>query len=375
MSGAAVAIAAVSIAVAVDAGTTLAIVAAVGATVSAIGVVTHNQTLAIAGGVIGAVGAIGGLASAAGMFSSAADVAGGSSIFDAGGLASDGGFAGAVGSDVAAGGSLVTPQAQALIDAGLTSGTQSAGISSSVMSGTDILNEVSGSVTVPGTASAETTGSLVNSSSPTKGTVAAQDSVTPVAATDTSVTGTTGTSTALSPSDQALHDAALQKALDQAAGTTPPTADVPNAPSAPDTPALVTGAPNTTSSVTGAPANPLDASVPGSYAAAKTAASINVLKNGAPVLQPSSSFGGIWNFVKGNQALVSGTIQAGAALIGGATDSLKPAQINALNAQANANQAAANLSTQQLANINGPIPVARRTPLVNQPNVTGQVAA
>lgn len=369
MSGAAVAIAAVSIAVAVDAGTTLAIVAAVGATVSAIGVVTHNQTLAIAGGVIGAVGAIGGLASAAGMFSSAADVAGGSSIFDAGGLASDGGFAGAVGSDVAAGGSLVTPQAQALIDAGLTSGTQSAGISSSVMSGTDILNEISGTVSVPGTASSSVSGSLVNSADPTSGTIAGTDTATPVAATDTGVTGTPA-------STPGTASSSVEGTLDtQAAGpttTVAPSVDTPVAPDAPDTPAVVTGTPNTTSPVTGTPANPLDAGIPGSYAAAQKAATT---AGSVPVGGVVSPYASVWNFVKSNQTLVSGTIQAGAALIGGATDSLKPAQINALNSQANANQAAANLSTQQLANINGPIPVARRTPLVNQPNVSGQVAA
>jgi hypothetical protein len=59
--------------------------------------------------------------------------------------------------------------------------------------------------------------------------------------------------------------------------------------------------------------------------------------------------------------LLGGVIQAGAAFISGATSTLTPAQVAALQAQANANQAAANLSNRQLSNMSQPIPAATRT--------------
>lgn len=377
MSGVAVGSAVLATAIAVDGvatvgftlATTLSVISAVGAVTSAIGVLTHNQTLAIAGGVIGAVGAIGGLASAAGVFAEGGIFGSAAGAPSAAGAGAD---VGTLAADAGAG-SIAAGTNQVLIDAGLEAGQQSAGISSSVMSGTDILNEVSGAVVSPGSASAEVGGSLVNSADPATGSVVGSD-VTPVTATDTGVTGATP-GTASADSTAVLES---QGAGPEGVTTSVAAPAAPDAPAAPGTPAEVTGVNNSTSPITGAPENPLDAGIRGSYAASQKAVAIQNLKTGPTIYTPgSNSFSDVWNFVKGNPGALYGTIQAGGALIGGATDSLKPAQINALNAQANANQAAANLSAQQLSNINGPIPTARRVPpgLVNQPAVTGQVAA
>jgi hypothetical protein len=72
----------------------------------------------------------------------------------------------------------------------------------------------------------------------------------------------------------------------------------------------------------------------------------------------------------GGGRLAASLVQAGGAFIAGATSTLTPAQVAALNAQANANQAAANLSQRQLSNMGQSIPVASRTAtppgLINQ---------
>lgn len=346
----AVAVAAVAIGVAVEVGTTVAIIAAVGATIGAVGAVTGNKELAIAGGVIGAIGAIGGLASAAGIFSSAAS---GTSLFDAGGLASDGGFAGAVGADVAAGGGgSLSAQAQALVDAGLNPGTQSAGISSSVMGGSipangDIINMASGQVTTP---------DVALNAAPANAQPA---DVTPVTATDKGPVTLEGSQTATLDSQGA-----------------PPTPSV-TVPATPGTPSATSSILNGGQGVTGVPASStqqalVDAGLSPGTQSPGISSDVALGGNWSP--SGTSPFGGVWNFVQKNGTLVSGSIQAGAALLAGATDTLKPAQIKALEAQANANQAAANLSANQLANLNAPIPVARRTGMINSPPVTGVAA-
>ncbi len=94
---------------------------------------------------------------------------------------------------------------------------------------------------------------------------------------------------------------------------------------------------------------------------------------GAGTAGTSSGGSGIWDSLKGildqkgTSTLLSGVIQAGSAFIAGATSTLTPAQVAALNAQAAANTATANLSQRQLSNMGQPLPVASRTP----PPVTG----
>lgn len=95
------------------------------------------------------------------------------------------------------------------------------------------------------------------------------------------------------------------------------------------------------------------------------AAGTTIAKTGSDLVK--SPFSQIMDLIKtpGGGTLLSGAIQAGGAFIGGATSSLTPAQVKALEAQAEANHAAANLSQRQLANMGQPIPVARRNGLIN----------
>lgn len=66
-------------------------------------------------------------------------------------------------------------------------------------------------------------------------------------------------------------------------------------------------------------------------------------------------------FAKNNQLLSYGIIQAGGSFISGLTNPMTPAQINALDSQANANNAAAALAQRQAANMSGGLPTATVT--------------
>jgi len=78
--------------------------------------------------------------------------------------------------------------------------------------------------------------------------------------------------------------------------------------------------------------------------------------------------GSITGFVSDNPLLSYGLLQAGGQLISGLTSTLTPAQVSQLNAQAAANQAAANLTTQQTQNLAQPKPVASLAPVTGTPN-------
>jgi hypothetical protein len=76
----------------------------------------------------------------------------------------------------------------------------------------------------------------------------------------------------------------------------------------------------------------------------------------------------IMGFVQKNPMLAYGALQAGGQFLSGLTSTITPAQVSALNAQAAANQAAANLTAQQTANLAGPKPVATLAPVTGTPN-------
>lgn len=351
-------------------------VAVAGAVLGAVGTVTGIKPLQYAGLALGAVGGIGALAVSAGV------IGGDALTTAAGGLASDGGFAGAVGSDVAAGGGVAASATdQALIDAGLQAGTQSAGISSSVATGAntasgDIVNAINGQVTTP---DASLTAAPANAQSPT---------VQPSAATDTGATGVDGQPIAQGDGTGGTlgtqgNPAEKPGLVDQGAssplpvGTAAPPAPAAAAPSAP-----ATGANPVTQAAWSTTPDP-NAGIAGSADAAAQAAA----KYGAVVVNPTTAAsaaqladGGTGAFSKiidilgkpGIGTLTAGAIQAAGSFIAGATSSLTPAQVNALKAQANMNQAAANLSTQQLSNIQSGIPTAARTPPAGIVNATAQ---
>ncbi len=321
----AVGFAVAAIAVAVDVGTTLAIVAAVGATIAAVGAVTNNRTLMIAGGVIGAIGGIGALATSAGIigadaFSFGSNAASGlaSDSAIAGGITSDAGFAGAVGADVVPGGAAAVGDAS-VSAAGGTS---------------DIIDQIAGTVQP-----------VEGSTSPVIASADAPN-VAPTAAVDNSTI----------PQGVENEQQASSLGLPTGQGDSPPpVGQAPTAPTAPSDPTVAGSTPGT--------ANPMDAGIPGSYQAAQNA----VGKVGA-VTMPATDGSGIWGTIKdllgsnGGGRLLSGVVQAGSSFISGATNGLTPAQIAALNAQAQANQAAANLSNRQQANMAEPLPVASRAP-------------
>ena len=74
---------------------------------------------------------------------------------------------------------------------------------------------------------------------------------------------------------------------------------------------------------------------------------------------PASQLGSIPRQIEGVQF---GSIQAAGSFLSQATNSLTPAQVAQAQAQANANNAAANLTNLQISNLTQPIPTAARAP-------------
>lgn len=94
----------------------------------------------------------------------------------------------------------------------------------------------------------------------------------------------------------------------------------------------------------------------------------------------NSIWGDIWGFAKENKSLVLGGMMSLGSFMSGALSPKTPAEVDALNAQAERNRAAAQLENTQnqlmqrrLANMGQPIPVASRTGLINMAPVTGRV--
>jgi hypothetical protein len=88
------------------------------------------------------------------------------------------------------------------------------------------------------------------------------------------------------------------------------------------------------------------------------------------------AFSGILKFAKENPAVALGTIQAAGSFLQGSFNSLTPAQVAALKAQAANNQASANMTQTQVDNMKQGFPVATRRPggLINSQPVTGAAA-
>ena len=302
----------------------LEVVGAVGATVSAIGAVTHDKTLSTVGMVLGGIGGIGALASSAGLFG--ADAAAGTPLF---------GDASSSISDIEP--VTVTPQAASIgMDNGL--GTAGAAPVNAVQEGQlpDVVNSLNPSN--PASGAAESSASDIQ-----------PVSVTPPAASIGSDSGNllptgAGNPTGLNPASSA-------------ANATPPSGT-----------AISGGAP-------GAPA--AAPTVPGTAAPAAPSAPSAADRGGA--------LGGLLSFANKNPAVTMGLIQGAGSFLAGATSTLTPAQVAALNAQAAQNNAAAKLSQTQQTNISQPIPTASRTQpsagqggIINSPmptsNVTGVAA-
>lgn len=334
-----------------------ATIAAVGATIGAVGAVTGNKALMIAGGVVGAIGGVGALAQSAGIIGSDVGLFGGSfgDGFGSGGSVFGGESFGPPGN--------LSPQAA--IESWNGVGPEPFGppnpSTAPALSGAPTPTDPSQIIN-------QSSGALQPVEASTGPTLAAAQSpnVTPAAAVDNApipqgdiTGGTLGTTNNPAAADpNAVVD---------------PSATGSQTPAAPAAPGAAPTSPNTN-----VPTTPAATAGPSGTAAPGVAGPI-----AKPPADPSfwDSLVGILD-KKGASTVLSGVLQAGASFIAGATNGLTPAQIAALNAQADANTAAANLSRIQQSNMQQPLPVASRAApvtgapmgLINTPprlNVTG----
>lgn len=350
---------AVAIAVDVSAGaaiaagtiTALGAIAAVGATIGAIGAVTGNKALSIAGTVLGVVGAVGSLASASG-------------------LLGDAGSAPLFGPATAAG--TADEAAAGTIDA--MSGGGSLATSDITDSGLNAVDPTTGETITQATGGAD--------AAPT---AAAADGTTTQAsaATNAADPGAVPAGTEMAPQDAAAVQSSTQAA---AAGGTNATAmnvvgetpiSPPSGASANPVPALPPGALTAnapgqaglpTPNVTETPAP--GSGAPGSGLSATANPELNTSAAATENTGPSgfaSVLSGIQDFTKSNPLVSYGILQAGGSLLSGLTSTLTPAQVSALNAQAAANNAAAGLTQQQTANLAMPKAVASSSPVTGTP--------
>lgn len=355
-----------SVAVAAVTLNPFAIVAAVGAVANVVGYYTHSKELQIAGGVLGAVGAIGGLANAAGLFSLSdigldaastglswgSEAASGASSFGASGageLGLPGAGAGAAAASAAGPVTVDTMPDVVSIAGGVASPEMSwpTGMPSNVAASANapaIMPEAAVNTNVAEGLTPSVGGGMINTPAPTF----------TASGSDTAQLQSFGQATVGAEAPAGAPGTMIN------ASATPvdPTAGVSGAVAPSANPADV--AAGTTAAET---ASPFGGNATG-VASAKSAADPTVWDK-------------IWKFVDTNSGgrILSGALMAGGAFLSGATNAKTPAEIEALKAQAEANKAAANISRQQLQNMQGTLPTAyRRSDLPQAPAVTGSVA-
>lgn len=291
--------------------TALEITAAVGATIGAIGAVTGNKALSMAGTVIGAVGAIGGFAAGAGLLGESA--ASNAPLFGAAPASSTADAASAGTIDAIAG----DASASGLID-----------VPPAPPGGVGAVDPVTGDVISQ---------------------VASGADIAPSAANDTITLASTSTNA----SDPAAKLAA--DASDESAG------------------GLINSSPTTMPDASAAGDIPTPPQPPANLGAVDPTTGKIITKGldetGTEISMPGQSgmFGSILDFAKKNPVVALGALQAGGSLLSGATSTLTPAQVSALNAQAAANDAAAALTRQQTANLAAPKAVASSAPVTGTP--------
>lgn len=317
--------------------TTFAAIGAVGATIGAIGAVTHDKTLSTVGMVLGGIGGVGSLANAVGAFGEGATI---NSVFGSASAASTG--AASAATPVAAAGGSFMDGAGAAADA-VTPGVETV------------------TVTAPSLNAADTAISGGNIFAD----MAALGGATPAAASTVSPENDPLSSTTKASPDQSAQSTA-EKATAEDTGTTAKDADgLPISTAQSGTPTT-----STPSSIPTMDKNWLNDQFPGGGTEGITqkapSGSSYTFSNGA--WAPAAS-GGIMHFLgtEGGGLMGMGVLQAAGSFLSGATDTLKPAQVQAYQAQAAANNSAAALTNKQVANMNQPLPTARRM------DVTGKV--
>lgn len=317
--------------------TALEVTAAVGATISAIGVVTGNKTLSMIGAGLGLVGGIGAIASGAGLFGAA----GSESLFGSSGSAADAASAGA---------DTIDTLSNQVTDAGMSATAGTSQGASDALSGWQTTTEFSG---LPGDAgpaigSAATTGAAAGVPAP--GTL--PETAAYAVSTDPA-SGAGSIAAPAAPVGEAATSAPLPSLLPDGGTSSamPPSVFTPGAGG---TGVAIPGTAPTITIPDNSVALPgqgmINSTAPATTGTASTAASANT----------PGFFGNLLKFAKDNQMLTYGALQAGGNLISGMTSSLTPAQVSALNAQAATNQATANLTQQQTANLAQPRAVASR---------------
>lgn len=307
--------------------TALEVVAAVGATLAAVGAVTRDKTLTLAGTVIGAIGGIGGLAAGAGL----------------------------LGADAASNAPLFGPAPSAA-----TADAASA----------DTIGSVTGAAE-----------DLPTPPLPPDGAPPAPDAVSPATADQVATTVPEGTP--LAPQDAATVQANVQAA--QASGTNEVGLSTQTSGNVQE----LTGLGNTVPSTASTASPSLNPELGGATGFSPGGASesippsqgfINDLTGNTITGDPASnalgikvtpadpsSFGKLAAFADAHPTVAFGALQAGSSLLQGLTSTLTPAQVSALQAQAAANDAAAALTNQQRANLAQPKAVATSTPVTGTP--------
>lgn len=305
--------------------TALEVVAAVGATLAAVGAVTRDKTLTLAGTVIGAIGGIGGLAAGAGL----------------------------LGADAASNAPLFGPAPSAA-----TADAASA----------DTIGSVTGAAE-----------DLPTPPVPPDGAPPAPDAVPPATADQVATTVPEGTP--LAPQDAATVQANVQAA--QAGDTNNVGLSTTTSGNVQTETGLGTGDFGTKSipnpvqnpelgGSTGFSPGGASQSIPPGQGflndlTGNTVTGAQASTNLGVTPQDPSTFGKLAAFADAHPTVAFGALQAGSSLLQGLTSTLTPAQVSALQAQAAANDAAAALTNQQRANLAQPKAVATSTPVTGTP--------
>ncbi len=301
-------------------------IAAVGAVVGVVGQVTHNKVLSMVGLGLGAVGGIGALAAGAGLLGSGAGLLG------------------------------EAPTTAAAADAA-SAGTIDSVAASSGLGNASAAEEMLG---LPAAGSAEAGGAAADAASGlslgdvTKGLDVAKQILPADSSAPPDIGHATGSAGGANTSADALNAAELTK-IQNAGGSllnaTPPAASV-------------TGAASITPLVP-PPAAPGTGVVPDMNAAAfKSSTDALGMK---PTDEGGGTFDGILKFANKNPVVALGALQAAGSMLSGFSNTVTPAQVNALNSQAAANDAATALVKQQTANLNMPKATAQSAPVTGAP--------
>lgn len=313
---------AIGVATAISVTTVLESVAVVGAVLSVVGTVTKNKTLSMIGMGLGLVGGVGALASGA--------LGGSAALF---------GEASSAGGEAAAG--AAGDAAAATAADGAAAGTFGPGFGDGIISAAapDAIGALSGA---PAIDAAVDPGVALSGAS---------DASAGASDTFSLASQSTNAADAVAPGTTGAADAGAGAG---AADTT--AADLIQPPAAP---------PNNLGAVNPATGETITSAVD------STGKVVSLPGDSSGVF---GQLGKIVDYAGAHPVVALGALQAGGSLLSGMTSTLTPAQVDALNAQAAANNAATALSNQQRTNLSMPKSVASSAPVTGTPSplVPGQ---